>query len=217
MLKHWRFWLSFVLMIVAVALVYFLPLKLDGSLPYEGTKLSGASPDFQLTDQYGSVIKLSDFHGMVVVLTFMDAQCVDTCPLTASHFRRTHQQLNQDESKRVIFLGINVNVEANEVADVFQITQVWRLDEIPTWHFLTGNLAELEKVWRDYGVAVQLPHDSSDEKLLHTPGTYVVDPSGQKCWYISIPISADNSAEFDVPLSDLLVNHIREILREGGC
>ena len=217
MMKHWRTWLLCVLILALGGVVYSFFTRQENTSTYEGTELTGESPDFQLTDQNGAVIKLSDFRGKVVVLTFMDTQCVDTCPLTASHFRRAYQQLNADEAEHVVFLGVNVNVEVNDVADILQITQNWRLDEIPTWHFLTGSPSKLEKVWRDYGVAVQSSHDSSDERLLHTPGTYILDPSGQKCWYISIPISANNSAEFDAPLSDLLTNHIRAILREAGC
>ncbi|HLE90462.1 MAG TPA: SCO family protein, partial [Anaerolineales bacterium] len=180
---------------------------------YEGTELTGEAPDFQLTDQHGSVIQLSDSRGKVIVLTFMDSKCTDTCPLTAFHFRQAYQQLNSDESGQVVFMGVNVNVEANQVADVYQITQAWRLDEIPTWHFLTGSPAELEQVWQNYGIAVQPSHDSQGEGILHTPGTYIIDPSGQKRWYISTPFSEGENTGFAVPLNELLVNHIREILK----
>ncbi len=39
----------------------------------------------------------------------------------------------------VVFLGVNVNVKANAIADVLETTREWRLDEIPSWHFLTGD------------------------------------------------------------------------------
>ena len=207
--------LRILILIIAIVAVYFSFTFWNLPAPtYEGTELSGAAPDFQLTDQNGSMISLSDFRGKIVVLAFMDTKCMDTCPITASHFRQVYQQLNSAESEQVVFLGVNVNIGASTVADVYEITQTWRLDEIPTWHFLTGSPADLEQVWQAYGVAVESTHDAQNEKLLHTPGTYIIDPSGQERWYISVPISAKDNAEFDIPLSDLLISHLREILSE---
>lgn len=93
-MKTWRLWLLFALVMVTGATVYFFRASLDNTPSYEGTELSGEAPDFQLTDQNGSVVNLSDFRGKVVVLTFMDSKCQDTCPLTAAHFREAYRQLN---------------------------------------------------------------------------------------------------------------------------
>jgi len=180
---------------------------------YQGTELSGEAPGFQLTDQNSSVVKLSDFRGKVVVLTFMDSKCQDTCPLTAAHFREAYKELDQNEAKQVVFLGVNVNVEVSAVSDVMATTRAWHLDEIPNWHFLTGNPDELEPVWKDYAVAAI--HNPDGNSIMHTPGTFLIDPLGQQRWYISTPFSVENNAEVTLPLSELLVNHIREILKDN--
>jgi len=179
---------------------------------YDGTQLDDIAPDFRLIDQNSSNISLSDFRGKVVVLTFMDSLCTDTCPLTAAHFRTAYGQLNQKEVELVVFLGINVNVKANAIANVLEITHAWHLEEIPSWHFLTGDAKVLEPVWKDYGVAAIPQPDGS---ITHTPGTFLIDPSGKKRWYISTPFSAEDSSEPTLPLSDLLIKHIREMLRDG--
>ena len=179
--------------------------------PYEGTELDGIGPDFRLMDQNEALVSLSDFRGKVVVLTFMDSQCKDTCPITGAHFRQAYRQLDQNEAKQIIFLGVNVNVQASAVADVLETTHAWHMDEIPSWHFLTGDAEVLEPVWKDYGVAA-IPNP--DGSITHTPGTFLIDPSGQKRWYISTPFSGDGNPEQVLPLSELLVNHIREILRD---
>jgi cytochrome oxidase Cu insertion factor (SCO1/SenC/PrrC family) len=212
-MKNWRTWLILALVIIAGATVHFLRASLDDTPSYEGTELSGESQDFQLTDQHGSVVKLSDFRGKVVVLTFMDSTCLDTCPLTAAQFREVHRQLNQNEAKQVVFLGINVNVEENTVADVLEATRAWHLDEIPSWHFLTGSREELRLVWTDYGVSATPSPDG--HSIMHTPGTFLIDSSGQKRWYVSTPFSADGAAEQTLPLSKLLLNRISEILGDN--
>ena len=212
-MKNWRFWLKAAFTIIVGALAYFIFSSLDSNQPYEGAEMSGEAADFRLTDQYGSVINLSDFRGKVVVLTFMDSKCNDTCPLTAAQLKQAYQQLDQIEASQVTFIGVNVNLEANTVADVYEITKTWRLEEIPSWHFLTGSRQDLEAIWQDYGIAA-IPNPDGNE-IMHTPGVFLIDPSGQKRWYISTVISGVGNTELTLPLSDLLLKHIREILREN--
>ena len=212
-MKHWRFWLISAFTIIVGALAYFILSSLESTQPYEGTEMSGEAPDFRLTDQNGSVINLSDFRGKVVVLTFMDSKCQDTCPLTAAQLRQAYRQFDRNEANQVAFIGINVNNEANTIADVYEITKTWHLDEVPIWHFLTGSRQDLEVIWRDYAIAVAPNPDETE--IMHTPGVFLIDPSGQKRWYISAPFSEPRDTELALPLNELLVKHIREILREN--
>ena len=212
-MKNWRFWLIPTITVIAGALAYFILSSLDSVQPYEGTEMSGEAPDFRLTDQNGSAINLSDFRGKVVVLTFMDSKCQDTCPLTAAQLRQAYRQFDRNEADQVAFIGINVNSEANTIADVYENTKTWRLEEIPSWHFLTGSRQDLETIWRDYGIAV-VPNPDGNE-IMHTPGVFIIDPSGQKRWYVSTPLSELRDTELALPLNELLVKRVREILREN--
>ena len=212
-MKYWRVGLISALTITVGALVYFTLTSLESPQTYEGTEMSGEATDFSLTDQTGSVIDLSDFRGKVVVLTFMDATCQDTCPLTAAQLRQAYRQFDRNEANRVAFIGVNVNIEANTVTDVYEISKTWRLEEIPSWHFLTGNREDLKAIWQDYGIAVA--PDADGNEIMHTPGVFIIDPSGQKRWYVSTVVSGAGNTELTLPLSELLLKHIREILREN--
>jgi protein SCO1/2 len=212
-MKNKWMWLISALVLIAGGVVYFSSTISKSSQPYEGAELSGEAPDFQLTDQNNSVVKLSDFRGRVVVLTFMDSKCADTCPLTAVHFREAYRQFDQNETQQVVFLGVNVNVEENAVADILETTRAWRLDEVPDWHFLTGSREELEPVWKDYGIVAE--HNPDGHSMMHTPGTFLIDPLGQERWYISTPFSGEGVTDMTLPLSELLLKHIRKILRES--
>lgn len=206
-MKYRFVWFLSALMLIAGALGYFFLSTQNRRESYQGTELSGEAPDFLLRDQSGVLISLSDFRGKVVVLTFMDSTCKDTCPLTAAQFRQTYRQFDKNEANQVIFIGVNVNPEANQVADVAEITKTWHLEEMPSWHFLTGNREELAAVWKAYGVAA-VPSTDGNE-IMHTPGVFLIDPSGQKRWYISTPYSTD----LTLPLSELLLKHIRELMQ----
>jgi cytochrome oxidase Cu insertion factor (SCO1/SenC/PrrC family) len=208
-MNNWRIWLISTLTLIAGLLVYLSLSSQDRTEAYEGTELSGEAPNFQLTDQNGSMISLSDFRGKVVVLTFMDSACKDTCPITAVHFREVYKQLDKNEADQVAFLGVNVNVEASAVTDVMETTRAWHLDEIPSWHFMTGSQASLEPVWKNYGVSATHSHEGNS--IVHTPGTFLIDRLGQKRWYISTPFSNDGK-DLTLPLSQLLLKHIHELL-----
>lgn len=209
-IKNWRLWFVFSLVFIVGAGVYLFP-RLNENRSYQGAELSGLAPDFELMDQNGNPISLSDFRGRVVVLTFMDSQCMDVCPLTSAHLLQAYERLDKSETDQVVFLAVNVNIRANTAADVSDATRNWRLEKIPDWHFLTADSDDLESVWRDYGIAVE----ANSGEILHTPGVFLIDPEGQKRWYISTSYSENGNAEWTLPLNELLVGHIRRLLQEN--
>ena len=213
-MKRQYIWIvAFALILVTVGVFWFARNAISANQPYEGTELDGIAPDFRLMDQNGTFVSLSDFRGKVVVLTFMDSQCKDTCPITGAHFRKAYKQLSENEASQVVFLGVNVNVKANAVADVLETTHAWHMDQIPSWHFLTGEAEALEPIWKDYDITVEPLPDGSG--IMHTPGTFLINLSGQKRWYVSTIYSEGENTEQVVPLSELLVKYIREILRDN--
>lgn len=210
---------------IAFALVFMLGLVAAGcaqrspaavhSGPYEGTSLQGQAPDFRLVDQNGSLVRLADSRGKVVVLTFMDSQCQEICPLTSVQLRQAHASLEPAEIEQVVFLAVNVNAEANRVEDMQAAMEEWRLGEISNFRFLTGSEPELAPVWEAYGVTVY-PAPEETGELGYTPGVFLIDRQGRMRWYVSSPFDEQgNPEEGFAPLSDLLVKRIRELLREG--
>jgi len=207
------FWLAVLVLILGAAfLAYQLTItaKLKNSPTYQGTQLNGIAPNFQLTDQNGIMARLSDFRGKIVVLTFMDSQCKDVCPLTAAQLREAYKRLNPNEASRVVVLGVNANSNANAIIDISKATEQWHLAEIPSWHFMTGSRVELESVWKAYAIAVM----SVSNSITHTSGVYLIDPAGQKRWYISAPSLTEGDPQWIMPLNELLIIHIRELLKE---
>ncbi|MFB6286668.1 MAG: SCO family protein [Candidatus Bipolaricaulia bacterium] len=175
---------------------------------YSGTELAGAAPDFTLTDQNGKKVSLSDFEGQYVVLTFLDPNCTDICPLTTLHFARTQAKLSKELAERVVYLAINVNAEYASVDRVAEASQTWRSAKLERWHFLTGDPDELRSVWKDYGVVVK-PNPDKEGEVIHTPGVYLIGPDGKRRWYVSTPLSSAEWEALDLPLADLLAERIR--------
>lgn len=180
---------------------------------YEGTELDGPAPGFRLTDQHGTPTTLSEFRGRVVVLAFMDTRCDETCPLTALALRLAHQALGPDAS-HVVFVGVNVNANFDELLDAVAMTDRFQLDEIPSWRFLTGPVEGLKQVWSAYSIEVVPSADPEEEDFNHTPGIYVIDQTGQLRWYLSTPLIEDGlGATWDGPsLNEVLTEKLRDLI-----
>jgi cytochrome oxidase Cu insertion factor (SCO1/SenC/PrrC family) len=137
-----------------------------------GTQLSGAAPDFTLTDQFGKRVSLRSFRGKVVVVSFNDPQCTTICPLTTTALLRAKELLGPSASQ-VELVGVAANPDATGVKWVRAYSRAHRM--LHKWRFLTGSLAELKPVWRAYGIEAAVVNGAID----HTPATYVIDSRGR--------------------------------------
>ena len=135
------------------------------------------APDFQLTDQSGRPVSLSQFRGRSVVLSFNDDQCTDVCTLLAEDVVRADQYLGQIGSGRVVFLSVNVNPFYPQVSAVRQWTDDNELASVSNWYFGTGPVSALQKIWKEYGVYVGT--DAASRTVTHSTLIEFIDPSGR--------------------------------------
>jgi cytochrome oxidase Cu insertion factor (SCO1/SenC/PrrC family) len=136
-----------------------------------------AAPDFTLVDQDGHTLSLSSLKGKAVVLTFMDPHCVDICPIVSQEFLDAYRTLGPSAAN-VVFVAVNVNSFHATVADVAGFSAAHRLSTIPSWHFVTGSVAAMQKVWDAYHVTVAAK--TADADIVHTSIIYFIDPQGRE-------------------------------------
>jgi protein SCO1/2 len=144
-------------MAIVTAAVVILLVRPSNGAPALGTSgfagsLRPAIPpqDFTLRDQDGHRVRLSDFRGQVVVLTFMYSTCQDTCPVTATQIRGALDDLGHD----VPALAVSVD-PANDTpasARTFLFRRSLTRDRM---RFLLGTRAQLAPVWNAYGIQPQ--------------------------------------------------------------
>lgn len=69
-----------------------------------------AAPDFELPDQHGETVSLSDLQGQTVVLYFYPRADTSGCTVEAKNFRDAHEEF---EERGIVVLGVsNDAVEA---------------------------------------------------------------------------------------------------------
>jgi protein SCO1/2 len=142
------------------------------------------APGFTLMDQSGNPVSLANLRGHPVVLTFMDSHCTDICPLVSREFINAYKDLGA-AARNAVFIAVNVNPYHRSTTDMASYSNAEGLNSIPTWHFVTGSLKSLHKVWADYQIQVRAPNPDAD--VIHTSLIYFIDPQGKER-YVAAPM-----------------------------
>jgi cytochrome oxidase Cu insertion factor (SCO1/SenC/PrrC family) len=148
------------------------------------------APGFTLTDQEGRTLSLSSLRGKVVVLEFMDPHCTDICPIVSQEYVDAYRDLGA-LAGRVVFAAVNVNQYHVAVSDMMAYSRQQRLTTIPSWHFLTGPVPDLRKVWDGYEIAVEASGPNAD--VVHTSAVYFIDPAGRER-FVAAPMADHTSS-----------------------
>jgi cytochrome oxidase Cu insertion factor (SCO1/SenC/PrrC family) len=131
------------------------------------------APGFKLLDQFGHTVTLSQFGGKAVLLAFVDSHCTTVCPLTTTSMLQAVSLLGP-AGQQVQLVGIDANPDATRVADVRDYSRAHGM--MHSWEFLTGSLAQLKQVWRDYHVYVAAVKNDID----HEPAIFLITPGGKE-------------------------------------
>ena len=131
--------------------------------------------EFTLVDQNSREFQFSKLTGRVVVVAFAYTTCPDVCPLITAALRQVQNGLTPDEHKKVFLLTITTDPEIDSPKVLAGYGKRYGAD-FANWSFLTGDQAELQKVWKNFGVGVKRKGRGLVD---HTPLTAVVDRQGK--------------------------------------
>ena len=156
---------------LAAGLVCAVPVAASESSTYPDL---GQAPDFTLTNELGNAVSRSQFNGKVTVVNFMFTRCGDICPTLTSKLADIVDTLAVDHANDVQFLSISVDPEYDrpEILADYAANFDYRSE---SWSFLTGDLTDVKKVARDYGVYMAA---STSETVRHNLITSVIDREG---------------------------------------
>ena len=178
-----------------------------GLEPFQGTEITspGVAQPFELENQFGRRVGLSDYRGQVVVLTFLYTNCPDVCPLTTSLLRDTYDLLGED-SEEVALMAVSVDPERDSVETAYRISERWEM--LDKWDFLVGDRDTLSEIWGAYyldpavsaqdgghaerGAAGDLKGDVSTSYLVvHSAPVYLIDREGMTRSLFTLPFEPE--------------------------
>jgi protein SCO1 len=125
-------------------------------------------PDFTLTNQDGQAVSAASLRGQPVVFAFVYSTCKDTCPAQVRAIRGALDRLGHDV--RVVGVSVDPANDTPDRARTFLIDQAMR----GRMDFLLGTRAQLEPVWKAFGIAPQ------SKGRDHSSYTVIVDAAGHQ-------------------------------------
>ncbi len=148
---------------------FFSSKQYRGSEPPSGLRL----PSFTLRDYSGDLVRSADLRGKVVIVTFLDSQCTEACPVIAAHIGRTLAGLQPAQRARVEAIAISTDPAEDSAKSVRRFLA--RQRALNQLRYLTRPAAALPAVWKSFKI---LSSFESGEDTLHSAPVRVYDPQG---------------------------------------
>jgi protein SCO1/2 len=135
-----------------------------------------AVPDFQLIDQNSRPIRLSDFRGKAVVLTFIYTRCPipNFCPLMSKNFAELQGRLEKEFSGRFHLLSVSIDPSFDRPGVLKEYASRHGA-EAQRWTFATGDEEQINFVAGLMG----LFHEPENGLISHDLRTALIGPDGR--------------------------------------
>jgi cytochrome oxidase Cu insertion factor (SCO1/SenC/PrrC family) len=153
-----------------------------GSEPPAGIAL----PDFSLRNYDGRLVNSDELRGRVTLLTFLDSQCRESCPLIAWTVARTLDGLTAAEREDVQAVAITTDPAEDTTASVRGF--LVRNRAVGRLLYVGGSQpeSELGAVWNEFQVLSSL---ESGQDTLHSAPLRIYDRRGM--WVATLHAGAD--------------------------
>lgn len=153
------------------------PLLVPAANPSRELNAGDLLPDIELVNQRGERIRLHDFHGQVLAVTFIYTRCPlpTYCPLMSRNFQAAQAllpRLVSGENWRFLSISLDAQNDSPDVLAAY--ARSWQADA-QHWTFATAS----EDAVRTLGGGVGLEFKLSNGQVYHNLRTVVVDASGR--------------------------------------
>jgi len=154
-------------------------LKDLSALPPHPLLIGEAVPLIPMTNQDGHTVDLPDLHGKAVLITFVDTQCTDDCPIITRLFAGINNALAKDSATYAQSELITVSIDP--VHDTPPILRKYGLkymegnaEGFAHWQFVDLTAANLKRLATSFSV-IYMP---SGDDIIHTVEICLISPDG---------------------------------------
>ncbi|MED1795657.1 SCO family protein [Brevibacillus nitrificans] len=158
--------------------------------------------DFSLDNINGSAYTFSEGKGKVRLVEFMFTNCPDICPATTYNMSKLQDQLKEKGlfGDKVEFVSITFDPDFDTSEVLQAYAEKFKADQ-SGWKFLRGDAQAIEKVTKDFGIAVMKQPDGS---FAHTARMFLVDEDGnmRRAYGMAAEMDMDQMMKEMVELAD---------------
>jgi protein SCO1/2 len=136
------------------------------------------APEFTLTSQDGKTVRMADFKGKVLLVSFVFTTCNGSCPATTHRMEKVQTALKGQgllKNGKVHLLSITLDPTRDKPEVLRRYMQLYDADPAG-WTFLTGSKEKVAKVIAVWGMWAR-PADNG--QLDHPSRIFLVDQRGR--------------------------------------
>jgi protein SCO1/2 len=144
-------------------------------------------PDFGLINQDGKRVRLSQYKGKAVALTFVYTRCPqpDQCTLMSTNFAAVDKALQSQPDAyaktHLLTISFDPDYDTPKVMRSYGASHTGKYSDetFQHWEFLTGSADEVKGVAQFFGLRYFHDTSSGEEQVIHSLRTGIIGPDGK--------------------------------------
>lgn len=158
-----------------------------GSVEGDGPKVGDEVPNYRLINQDGKAIRIHDYRGKVLALTFIYTRCPDPnqCTLMTSNFAAIDQDLQKQpelaEKSHLLSISFDPEYDTPKVLRSYGAASTGRYSDenFQRWEFASGSADEVKGIAKFFGFRYFKDSSSGEEKVVHSLRTAIIGPDSK--------------------------------------
>ena len=161
----------------------------SGAPAIEGAdpKVGDQVPDYRLINQDGKTIRIQDYKGKALLLTFVYTRCQDPnqCTLMSSNFAAIDQELQKQpelySKTHLLSISFDPAYDTPKVLRSYGAAYTGKYSEetFAHWEFASGSEDEVKGIAKFFGLRYYQDTTSGTEQVIHSLRTAVIGPDGK--------------------------------------
>jgi len=161
----------------------------SGAPAIEGAdpKVGDQVPDYRLINQDGKTIRIQDYKGKALLLTFIYTRCQDPnqCTLMSSNFAAIDQELQKQPElygkTHLLSISFDPAYDTPKVLRSYGAAHTGKYSDetFAHWEFVSGSVDEVKGIAKFFGLRYYQDTSSGTEQVIHSLRTAVIGPDGK--------------------------------------
>lgn len=165
--------------------------SVDSAGPASGAgvepKLGEEVPNYRLVNQDEKTIRIHDYKGKTLLLTFIFTRCQDPnqCTLMSANFARVSQELQKQptlyEKTHLLSVSFDPEYDTPKVLRSYgaAYTGKYTDEKFEHWEFASGTEEEVKGIAQFFGLGYYKDEQTGNQQLIHSLRTAVIGPDSK--------------------------------------
>ena len=162
----------------------------DTASPVSGAaepKVGDEVPNYRLVNQDGKAIRVHDYKGKTLLLTFIFTRCQDPnqCTLMSAHFAALNQELQKQpalyDKTHLLSISFDPEYDTPKVLRSYGAANTGKYTDetFDHWEFASGSSDEVKGIAQFFGLRYYKDEQTGNEQIIHSLRTAMIGPDSK--------------------------------------